>query len=342
MDTLHHRPLVFSIEGTSLSESEQSFLRHPLAGGIILFTRNFQHREQLTDLCRHIKQINPSVFIAVDHEGGRVQRFKQDGFTHLPAMRRLGEMFSDDRTKAIACTVATGLVLSAELRACGVDLSFAPVLDLDYGNSSVIGDRSFGRNPQQVAELAQALMYGMSIAGMSHCGKHFPGHGFVAADSHVAIPVDERPFDEIFNQDIQPYLPLMQGLASVMPAHVIYPEVDSQPAGFSRLWLQDILRNQLGFSGSIFSDDLSMEGASIAGDYSSRAKLALSAGCDYVLICNQPHATEILFDQVSPQWVQQERRYPLYVLPSQLSWADLSVWGLYLHAKNTLIEHELI
>jgi beta-N-acetylhexosaminidase len=337
-----HRPVVFSIEGTELTEQEKNFVKHPLAGGVILFARNFVSRNQLTQLCQSIKQLNPVVFIAVDHEGGRVQRFKTDGFTHLPAMQKLGLLWKDNPDQARKAAIATGLVLAAELRACGVDLSFTPVLDLDYGNSMVIGDRSFGRDPKMVSVLAEALCFGLSLAGMSHCGKHFPGHGFVKADSHVAIPIDERPFDQIFKDDIQPYLHLMQGLASVMPAHVIYPNVDEHPAGFSAIWLLRILREQLGFAGSIFSDDLSMEGASIAGGYTQRAAIALAAGCDYILICNQPEATQLLFESVQTDWVESLRRFSLFIQPSQLTWQALSDLSLYQNAKHMLTQWKLI
>jgi beta-N-acetylhexosaminidase len=248
-------------------------------------------------------------------------------------MQSLGEQYQTNPNAAWQACVAVGIVMAAELQACQIDLSFAPVLDLDYGSSAVIGNRSFGRDPNVVAYLASGIMYGMSLAGMSHCGKHFPGHGFVQADSHTEIPVDDRSYDEIDRDDIQPYRALMSGLASVMPAHVIYPKVDSQPAGFSKVWLQDILRGKLNFVGSIFSDDLSMEGASIAGDYAARAKIALDAGCDYLLICNQPQATQLLFDQVQADWVQSQVRRALHINQSHLSWYELSQWSLYTQAK---------
>ncbi|MBX9849826.1 MAG: beta-N-acetylhexosaminidase [Rhodocyclaceae bacterium] len=277
---------MIDIAGTALTELDRERLSHPLVGGIILFTRNYKSREQLTALCTEIHALRtPRLLIAVDHEGGRVQRFRE-GFTRLPAMRRLGELYVAHAESALETARAVGYVLASELRECGVDFSFTPVLDLDYGQSSVIGDRSFGRDPLVVAELANALIEGLHAAGMKSCGKHFPGHGHVAADSHVAIPVDERSWAEL-QEDMEAF---RRGkVDAVMPAHVIYPEVDHRPAGFSPVWLK-ILREQLGFGGVIFSDDLSMEGASVAGGIIERATAAWTAGCDMLLVCNAPDA----------------------------------------------------
>ncbi len=279
-------PVMIDIAGTALTELDRERLSHPLVGGIILFTRNYKSREQLTALCTEIHALRtPRLLIAVDHEGGRVQRFRE-GFTRLPAMRRLGELYVAHAESALETARAVGYVLASELRECGVDFSFTPVLDLDYGQSSVIGDRSFGRDPLVVAELANALIEGLHAAGMKSCGKHFPGHGHVAADSHVAIPVDERSWAEL-QEDMEAF---RRGkVDAVMPAHVIYPEVDHRPAGFSPVWLK-ILREQLGFGGVIFSDDLSMEGASVAGGIIERATAAWTAGCDMLLVCNAPDA----------------------------------------------------
>ena len=298
VEAIHHAPVVLDIEGLSLSDADRRRLAHPLTGGLILFARNWHSRVQLTALCAEIKSIRPDVLICVDHEGGRVQRFKTDGFTHVPAMRRLGEMWMDDGKGgkngqgigALAATdaaTACGYVLASELRACGVDLTFTPVLDLDWGESGVIGDRAFHRDARVATLLAKSVMHGLLLAGMANCGKHFPGHGFVKADSHVDIPVDKRSLKAILADDAKPYEWLSTSLTSVMPAHVIYPKVDSAPAGFSSRWLQDILRGQLGFTGAIFSDDLSMEGASVAGSHTQGALAALNAGCDLVLLCNQ-------------------------------------------------------
>ncbi len=288
-------PVMLDVVGTTLDDDDRRRLRHPLTGGVILFARNFKSRRQLMELTAAIKEVRSTLLIAVDHEGGRVQRFKTHGFTPLPAMRLLGQLWEQDVLQATKVATAVGYVLAAELRACGVDLSFTPVLDLDYGESSVIGDRAFHRDPRVVALLAKSLNHGLALAGMSNCGKHFPGHGFVQADSHVAIPVDERPLEQIVAEDAAPYHWLGMGLAAVMPAHVIYPQVDSKPAGFSRKWLS-LLRHDMGFQGVIFSDDLSMEGASVAGNVIEGAQAALRAGCDMVLICNSPEKADQLLE----------------------------------------------
>jgi beta-N-acetylhexosaminidase len=308
--TALHAPVVLDIAGTTLNADDRRRIAHPLTGGLILFARNWHDRGQLTELTSEIKSIRPDVLICVDHEGGRVQRFRTDGFTHLPPMRVLGEMWMSDGKRgagggALAATnaaTAAGHVLGAELRACGVDFSFTPVLDLDHGPSGVIGDRAFHRDPRVVTLLAKSLMHGLLLAGMHNCGKHFPGHGFVAADSHVDVPVDKRSLKAILADDARPYEWLGGALSSVMPAHVIYPKVDALPAGFSARWLKDILRLQLGFDGAIFSDDLSMAGARrVAGadlTYAEAATLALNAGCDLVLLCNHSAAGERTLDDL--------------------------------------------
>ncbi len=282
-----HAPVVLDIAGTELNAADQRRLKHPLTGGLILFARNWRDRVQLTALTAEIKALRPDVLICVDHEGGRVQRFRSDGFTELPPMRALGQLWMADAMAATDAATATGYVLGAELRACGVDLSFTPVLDLDHGGSNVIGDRSFHRDARVATLLAKSLMHGLLQAGMANCGKHFPGHGFVKADSHLAVPVDKRSLKAILADDAKPYEWLSTSLASVMPAHVIYPKVDSAPAGFSQRWLKYILRAELGFQGAVFSDDLSMEGAKVAGSTLQGALAALNAGCDMVLLCNQ-------------------------------------------------------
>ena len=292
-------PVMLDVPGLTLTDEDIRRIRHPLTGGVILFARNYSDRAQLCALTAAIHAARPGVLVAVDHEGGRVQRFRSDGFTHLPPMRRLGDMWDSDPEAAARAATAVGYVLAAELRACGVDLSFTPVLDLDYGGSSVIGDRAFHRNPRAVTQLAKALNHGLALAGMANCGKHFPGHGHVAADSHVAVPVDDRSLEQVLGEDAMPYEWLGMSLSAVMPAHVIYPQVDSQPAGFSARWLS-ILRNDIGFGGVIFSDDLSMEGASVAGSVTDAAKAALKAGCDMVLICNSPDKADRLLAELPP------------------------------------------
>ncbi len=283
--------------GTTLSAEERDLLRHPQVGGVILFTRNYASPQQLIALTQAIHAARqPPLLIAVDHEGGRVQRFRE-GFTRIPPMRRLGGIWAQHPQRARRLAQQTGYVLGAELRACGVDFSFTPVLDLDYGESQVIGDRAFQRDPQAVAELAHQLMLGMKDAGMAAVGKHFPGHGFVIADSHLAIPVDERGYADLLMDDIEPFRQMVDyGLPAIMPAHVIYPKVDALPAGFSAKWLKDILRGELGFDGVIFSDDLSMEGAKAGGDVVTRGEAALAAGCDMVLLCNDPASAKTLLN----------------------------------------------
>lgn len=294
---MSHGPLMIDIAGAELSGLDRERLRHPLVGGVILFSRNYRSPEQLQALCAAIHGLRqPPLLIAVDHEGGRVQRFR-DGFTGLPAMRQLGEWWRNTPRSACQCAHDVGYLLAAELRALGVDFSFAPVLDLDWGRSGVIGDRSFHRDPAAVTELAGALIAGMREAGMACCGKHFPGHGWTEADSHVAMPVDERSLADMA-PDMEPYRKLK--LDAVMPAHVVYPRVDDRPAGFSPIWL-GMLRNELGFDGAIFSDDLSMEGAAVAGDIVARADAAWNAGCDMLLVCNAPAAAGELLARWRPE-----------------------------------------
>ena len=290
---------MIDIAGTRLQAVDRLRLRHPWVGGLILFGRNWENRAQLTQLCASIKRLRPDLLIAVDHEGGRVQRFRNDGFVHLPPMRVLGDSFvaaphasrKAGPSAATRAALACGHVMGAQLRACGVDMSFAPVLDLDYGASSVIGNRAFSDDAHTVSLLAQSLMQGMAQTGLVHCAKHFPGHGYARADSHLAVPVDKRSLRSILAKDAAPYATLDLVLQAVMPAHVVYPKVDSLPAGFSAIWLQKVLRQSLGFSGAIFSDDLSMAGArQVQGREISATQAvlaALQAGCDMALLCNQ-------------------------------------------------------
>lgn len=291
---------MLDVAGLVLTHDDRRRVAHEKTGGVILFARNFASRIQLCALIDAIRVLRPDVLIAVDHEGGRVQRFRTDGFVRLPTMRSFGSLWEGDPQRgaldATRAATAAGFILGADLVACGVDLSFTPVLDLDHGPSAVIGDRAFHRDPRVVALLAKSLMHGLLLAGMANCGKHFPGHGHVAADSHVAIPIDERALETILDDDAMPYAWLAGTLASVMPAHVIYPAVDDRPAGFSPVWLKDILRGRLGFDGVIFSDDLSMEGASVAGDVVSAGNAALNAGCDMVLVCNDGKRADALLD----------------------------------------------
>jgi beta-N-acetylhexosaminidase len=345
-----HAPVVLDIAGTALDDNDRRRLKHPLTGGLILFARNWADRRQLVELTAEVKSLRPDVLICVDHEGGRVQRFRTDGFTHLPPMRRLGELWMDDALRATDAATACGYVLASELRACGVDFSFTPVLDLDHGPSGVIGDRAFHRDARVATLLAKSVMHGLLLAGMQSCGKHFPGHGYVAADSHVDIPVDRRSLKAILADDAKPYEWLSTSLASVMPAHVIYPKVDALPAGFSSRWLQDILRAQLGFTGAIFSDDLSMQGASVMGDAVQGAVAALQAGCDLVLLCNQSMveagaSQDNLLDGLwaareqgrwEPQADSEARRVDLLPQSAPMTWDDLMHHAPYQQALSRL------
>jgi len=382
-----HAPVILDVAGTSLTDVDRRRLAHPLAAGIILFGRNWQDRAQLASLCAEIKAVRRDLLICVDHEGGRVQRFRTGGFTHLPPMRALGDLWMQgeggrDGAGAMAATnaaTAVGYVLGAELRACGVDFSFTPVLDLDWeddaptgaqahpaprggprssgrpsaSRSGVIGDRSFHRDPRVAALLAKSLMHGLLRAGMANCGKHFPGHGFVKADSHTDVPVDRRSLKAILADDAAPYEWLNTSLSSVMPAHVIYPKVDERPAGFSSRWLNDILRRQLGFGGAIFSDDLSMAGARLIDgrevSYTEAGIAALNAGCDMVLLCNQsvqdPRAVDELLDGIAeaqlkgwwqPSGASEQRRLALLPAQSARDWDELMTDPGYRHALDLI------
>lgn len=383
-----HAPLILDIAGTQLSAIDRRRLSHPLTGGLILFGRNWQSRAQLTELCAEVKSIRPDVLIAVDHEGGRVQRFRTDGFTHLPPMRAFGEMWMKDgkgmpgsgALRACEAATSAGFVLASELRACGVDFSFTPVLDLDHvddaptqghalaaprggsgslgrpsaSRSGVIGDRAFARDPRMVTLLARSLMQGLLQAGMANCGKHFPGHGAVKADSHVALPVDKRSLKAILADDALPYTWLGSVLTAVMPAHVIYSKVDARPAGFSSRWIRDILRGQLGFDGVVCTDDLSMAAArQMDGrelSYTEAVLTALQAGCDLALLCNRSAVNggeeldRVLDDlaeaQLKGRWVpdeaSEERRLNLLPRTPARPWDELVRARDYMQALDRL------
>jgi len=290
---------VVDVLGPVLTDEDRERIRHPAAGAVILFARNYENPEQLAALTADVeRQREPALPVCVDHEGGRVQRFKE-GFTAIPPMRTLGKQWDRDRQKARELATSIGYIIASELGAHGVDFSFAPVLDLDYGGSSVIGDRALHFDPTAVGALGACLVKGLAQGGVGAVAKHFPGHGYAEADSHVAVPRDDRAFKEIARKDIVPYKAVIEaGLAGVMPAHVIYPQVDSQPAGYSTHWLQEVLRKQLGFQGIVFSDDLSMEGAAVAGGPPERARAAMQAGCDMVLLCNNPAGLDALLQSL--------------------------------------------
>ncbi|MBT8118391.1 MAG: beta-N-acetylhexosaminidase [Gammaproteobacteria bacterium] len=280
-------PLMVDLEGTGISATEKQLLLKPEVGGVILFTRNFESIEQITQLVTEIHALRtPRLLVAVDHEGGRVQRF-HEGFSRIPAAASYAKAVKNDLEKSRQLSENAGWLMAIELRACGIDFSFAPVLDLAHGLSGVIGDRAFHSKAATVATLAYAFMHGMNRAGMQAVGKHFPGHGGVVEDSHVAMPVDHRSLEQLLHTDIVPFKSMIENkLAGIMPAHVIYDQVDPMPAGYSSFWIQNILRQRLDFQGAVFSDDLSMEAAGIAGGYGERAEAALKAGCDMALVCN--------------------------------------------------------
>lgn len=327
-------PLMIDIAGTELTDLDRERLCHPLVGGIILFSRNYVDPVQLTALTAAIHELrSPALLIAVDHEGGRVQRFR-DGFTRLPPMAALGRLWDSDAAKGCEAARQVGYVLAAELRARGVDYSFTPVLDLDYGPSRVIGDRAFHRRPEAVVALAAALGEGLRQGGMGTCGKHFPGHGYVVPDSHVELPVDDRAF-EAMQEDIEPYRQL--GLDGIMAAHVIYNCMDCNTAVFSNKWI-DYLRKQIRFDGVVFTDDLSMAGAGVVGDMLARVETAYAAGCDMLLVCNAPDAV----GQVLTNWkpavdAHRSRRIKalLATAPAK-SWEELQAEPNYQSALLTI------
>ncbi|BBB22403.1 beta-N-acetylhexosaminidase [Abyssogena phaseoliformis symbiont OG214] len=289
-------PIMMDLSGLTLTTQEKQQLKKSSIGGIILFGRNFESIEQVALLIKNIRQVNKNLLIAVDHEGGRVQRFRY-GFTHLPAMEKLGALYDKNPDMAVDKAFSCGFVLAYELLDIGVDFSFAPVLDVNYDTSQVIGDRAFHSNPDVIVKLAGSLINGMYKAGMKCVGKHFPGHGFVTADSHLDLPIDDRPMSDLL-QDMKSFKGLINhGLDALMPAHIVYTQVDDKPAGFSSKWIKDILQNQLKFRGVIFSDDLSMQGAHFIKDITSRVKASLDSGCDTVLICNHPELVTQIIDK---------------------------------------------
>jgi beta-N-acetylhexosaminidase len=345
-----HAPVILDIAGTELNADDRRRLQHPLTGGLIFFTRNFRDRRQITEVTAEAKSLRPDLLVSVDHEGGRVQRFRQDGFTHLPSMRTFGELWMQDAMRALDAATCAGYVLGSELRSCGIDLSWTPVLDLDHGRSSAIGDRAFHRDARVVSVLAQGVITGLLRAGMGNCGKHFPGHGYAEADTHAGGAVDDRPLDAILSDDARPYDWLSGALTCVIPAHVTYPQVDDRPAGFSSKWLKDVLRGRLGFTGAICTDDLGMEGARQAGSALEGCIAALNAGCDLVMLCNQSKVDggrplddvldgleAALEDERWEADAQAEaRRIDLLAQTAPLPWDELMHHAPYRHALDRL------
>ncbi len=330
-------PVVLDIESLTLTEDDRRRIAHPLCGMVILFTRNYSNREQLKALCDEIHSVKPGVLIAVDHEGGRIQRFRE-GFTEIPAMASIGAMWIDSPQDAMKAAMAAGFVMASELRACGVDLTFAPCLDVQFLRSDIIGTRALSHNPQIITNLALGLIAGLRQAGMSNCGKHFPGHGWVKADSHLELPVDERPYERLLFADLKPYSWLGTALDSVMAAHVLYEAIDARPAGFSEHWLKKVLRQDLGFTGAVFSDDLTMKGALSVGTVSERAQMALDAGCDMLIICNDPQGTDELlaslkFEDSAERIARVKRLAPL---GEPLKWNQRIQTALYRQALKLL------
>jgi beta-N-acetylhexosaminidase len=329
--------LITDIAGSKVSEVEKQWLTNPLLGGIILFTRHFESKLQLKDLVSELKYINPNLIITVDHEGGRVQRFRQ-GFTNVCAMGKLGELYKSEPEAALLAAEASAIVLAYELLEVGIDLTYAPVLDINYLRNTVIGDRAFAQNGEHIFRLANKFISGLKKMQFAVVAKHFPGHGWVSLDSHVACPVDERSFEEIKNTDMQPFLKLANKIDWMMPAHVVYEQVDSEPAGFSSKWLQQVLKDDMQFTGHIVSDDLNMQGAAVKGDYKARSLAALNAGCDILLACNSSDSSiEILASMEA-----------LNVEPLRLDEyrPDVNLLNencvLYKNAKHTLTNMELI
>lgn len=287
-------PVMLDLLSLELTTEECDILQHPLLGGVILFSRNYATPKQLKELVKTIRTINPALLLAVDQEGGRVQRFREE-FTPLPAAAEFGEVYQLNPAQAKHMAENAARTMAGELRIVGIDFSFAPVLDIDQGISKVIGDRSFGKDREQVAELAEAYLNGMMIEKMAAVGKHAPGHGAVSQDSHTELPVDNRDFAEIWAHDLYPYRILKHKLAGIMMSHILYPQIDNKPAGFSKYWIQNIFRNEIHYNGAIFSDDLNMVGAEKIGNMLERSEAALEAGCDMILICNnRPAAINVL------------------------------------------------
>lgn len=315
-------PLMFDLEGIALSSDERSLLTHHAVGGVIFFARNFVNREQIQQLVSEIRAVRPDALLAVDQEGGRVQRFRE-GFTRLPPMQALGDFVQMNPEDGLRLCHDTGWLMASEILACGIDFSFAPVLDIDRDTCEVIGDRSFSDDPRQMIHCARAFIAGMHEAGMAVTGKHFPGHGAVTADSHLETPYDNRDIAVVRARDMAPFVALAKELDAIMPAHMVFPRVDARPVGFSPYWLQTLLRGELGFDGVIFSDDLSMKGSDLAGGYVDKAKAALAAGCDMVLVCNDRTGAKAVLHFLEAEAVPGNERLLAMAARAAPGWEDL-------------------
>jgi beta-N-acetylhexosaminidase len=313
---------MLDLKGVSLDRDERLQLQNPQVGGVILFSRNIQSRDQVCDLVAEIRACSKHLLVAVDQEGGRVQRLRE-GFTAIPSMQVIGNLIARSPEEGLGLSKDLGWLMASEVIACGLDLSFAPVLDVDRDTSSIIGDRSFSDQPEIVISAAEAFIKGMHDAGMAATGKHFPGHGGIVADSHLEAPVDDRSWNTLYARDIQPFAKLSKMLDAVMPAHITFPSVDPDSVGFSSFWLNDVLRGKLGFEGIIFSDDLTMKGADIAGGYVDKAKLALKAGCDMILVCNCPQGAVEVLSYMESANISQSSKLASMVAKRSISWSDL-------------------
>ena len=319
---MNNASIMLDIEGTSLTDEDKKLVKSPHVGGLILFSRNFENKDQLIDLCFEIKSIKPEILIATDQEGGRVQRFK-DGFSEIPSMQRLGDLVAHDAEKGLSMCRKTGWLMATEMIATGIDLSFAPVLDIDRNTSSIIGNRSFSNKPQNVVDIASHFIQGMSEAGMKATGKHFPGHGGIKEDSHIAEPIDIRSHNELMDTDLKPFIELKDKLSAVMTAHITYPDIDNVCVSFSKIWLKNVLQNNIGFNGVIFSDDLTMKGAGNTS-MDEKAIKALNAGCDMVLVCNDYKGANSVINCFEKEDIDLNSRIGMMQKTKTCNWDDLA------------------
>ncbi|GAB1259597.1 beta-N-acetylhexosaminidase [Aurantivibrio plasticivorans] len=330
-------PVMVDLIGTEITKDDRALLLNPLVGGVIFFARNIESREQIFALVSAVRDIRPELLLAVDQEGGRVQRLR-DGYTRLPPMQAFLPLYRTNQEHTLGLVKDCGWLMASEVLATGMDFSFAPVLDVDDAYCSVIADRSFSNKPEEVVELASAFLAGMHEAGMATTGKHFPGHGSVVGDSHLELPVDDRPMDDIKARDLVPFMRLQHELDAVMPAHIVFSDVDPMPVGFSSKWLQEFLRGDLAYQGVIFSDDLDMAGARSAGSFTDRARQALAAGCDMVLVCNNRDGANEVVAGLEGQALEPSPRLASMKARHEVSWAELLASTRWQHVRESLAE----